>query len=479
MGHARPEDTPQVGGRATLCRDPGSRSTSAAGGAPRRQTQVVGVRTEYLDIGGDALAYQVFGQGPDLTFVLGLSSHVDLRWSIGSVRTNLDALGSLARVISFDRRGTGASERLSTDRLPTWEDWADDLHHVLNAVGSTRTWLLAALDGGPYALIFAAAHPDRVHGLILANTGAKYLENPTFTEGVPVANAEAVLDAIERGWGTEAFAALTASDDPAEHANLAVLQRASASPSLAAAQFRMVLEADFREVATAVRVPTVVFHRVDHPFVPVRLGRDLAGRIPGATFVELPGGRGLFDGPDRVEVVARIAELVAGVPPTAADDRRLAAVLFTDIVASTDQAYAVGDSRWRGVLDEHDSVCARHVGAHGGRIVRYTGDGMLAVFDRPSRAALSALDLSDALAAVGTVIRAGVHVGEIEIRGDDIAGISVHVAQRIQDAAPPGGVFVSRTVVDLTAGAGIQCAERGVHRLKGVPGEWPLFAVTR
>jgi class 3 adenylate cyclase len=439
----------------------------------------VGVRTEYLDIGGDALAYQVFGQGPDLTFVLGLSSHVDLRWSIGSVRTNLDALGSLARVISFDRRGTGASERLSTDRLPTWEDWADDLRHVLNAVGSTRTWLLAALDGGPYALIFAAAHPDRVHGLILANTGAKYLENPTFTEGVPVANAEAVLDAIERGWGTEAFAALTASDDPSEHASLAVLQRASASPSLAAAQFRMVLEADFREVATAVRVPTTVFHRVDHPFVPVRLGRDLAGRIPGATFVELPGGRGLFDGPDRVEVVARIAELVAGVPPTPADDRRLAAVLFTDIVASTDQAYAVGDSRWRGVLDEHDSVCARHVGAHGGRIVRYTGDGMLAVFDRPSRAALSALDLSDALAAVGTVIRAGVHVGEIEIRGDDVAGISVHVAQRIQNAAPPGGVFVSRTVVDLTAGAGIQCAERGVHRLKGVPGEWPLFAVTR
>jgi class 3 adenylate cyclase len=439
----------------------------------------VGVRTEYLDIGGDALAYQVFGQGPDLTFVLGLSSHVDLRWSIGSVRTNLDLFGSLARVIAFDRRGTGASERLSTDRLPTWEDWADDLRHVLNAVGSTRTWLLAALDGGPYALMFAAAHPDRVHGLILANTGAKYLEDPTFPEGVPVADAEAVLHAIEHGWGTEVFAALAASDDPSEYPALAVLQRASASPSLAAAQFRMVLEGDFRDVATAVRVPTTVFHRVDHPFVPVRLGRDLAARIPGATFVELPGSRGLFDGPDRVDVVGRIAELVAGVPPTPVDNRRLAAVLFTDIVASTDQVYAVGDSRWRGVLDEHDAVCARHVGAHGGRIVRYTGDGLLAVFDRPSRAVHSALDLSDALAAAGTVIRAGVHVGEIEIRGDDIAGISVHVAQRIQDAAPAREVFVSRTVVDLTAGAGIRSAERGIHRLKGVPGEWPLFAVTR
>jgi class 3 adenylate cyclase len=439
----------------------------------------VGARTGYLDVSGDALAYQVFGQGPDLTFVLGLSSHVDLRWSIPSVRTTLDTVGSFARVIGFDRRGTGASERLSTDRLPTWEDWADDLRHVLNAVGSTRTWLLATLDGGPYALTFAAAHPDRVHGLILGNTGAKYVEDPTFPEGVPAASAEAVLDAIEHGWGTEAFAGLAASDDPSEHPALAVLQRASASPSLAAAQFRMVLEADFREVAATVRVPTVVFHRLDHPFVPVGLGRDLAARIPGATFVELPGSRSLLDGPDRMEVIARIAELVTGTAPTAADDRRLAAVLFTDIVRSTDQALEVGDSRWRGVLDEHDTVCARHVGAHGGRIVRYTGDGMLAVFDRPSRAVLSALDLTDALAAVGVVIRAGIHVGEIEIRGGDIAGISVHIAQRIQAAAPPREVFVSRTVVDLTAGAGINSAERGAQMLKGIPGEWPLFSVTR
>jgi class 3 adenylate cyclase len=207
----------------------------------------------------------------------------------------------------------------------------------------------------------------------------------------------------------------------------------------------MALEADFREVAGTVRRPTVVFHRVDHPFVPVGLGRDVAARIPGATFVELPGSRGLLDGPDRMEVSARIAELVTGTPPTTADDRRRAAVLFTDIVASTDRAFEVGDRRWRGMLDEHDSVCARHVGAHGGRIVRYTGDGMLAVFDRPSRALLSALDLKDALAGVGTVIRAGVHVGEIEIRSDDIAGISVHIAQRIQAASPPSEVFVSRS----------------------------------
>jgi class 3 adenylate cyclase len=296
---------------------------------------------------------------------------------------------------------------------------------------------------------------------------------------VPAANAEAVLEAIEHGWGTDAFAGLVASDDPSEHPALALLQRASASPSVAAAQFRMALEADFREVATAVRVPTIVFHRVDHPFVPVGLGRDLARRIPGAAFVGLPGSRGLFNGPDRLAVVARIAEMVSGMPPVTADDRRLAAVLFTDIVASTDRVCEVGDNRWRGVLDEHDSVCARHVEAHGGRIVRYTGDGMLAVFDRPSRAVLSALDLNDALFRIGVVVRAGVHVGEIEIRGEDIAGISVHIAQRIQDAAPPREVFVSRTVLDLTAGAGITGAERGLHRLKGVPGEWPLFAVTR
>jgi class 3 adenylate cyclase len=382
-------------------------------------------------------------------------------------------------VISFDRRGTGASERLSTDRLPTWEDWADDLRHVLDAVGSTRTWLLAAVDGGPYALIFAAAHPERVHGLILANTGARYLEDPTFPDGVPAANAEVVLQAIEHGWGTDAFAALVASDDPAEHAALAVVQRASATPSLAAAQFRMVLEADFRDAAAAVRVPTVVFHRVDHPFVPVRLGRDLAERIPGAAFVELPGSRGLFDGPDRFEVVARVAELVTGKPPTPTDNRRLATVMFTDIVRSTDRASEIGDRRWREVLDEHDSVCARLVEATGGRVVKYTGDGMLAVFDRPSRAVLAALDLRDNLAEEGIVIRAGIHVGEIEFRGDDVAGISVNIAQRIQAAARPDQVLVSRTVLDLTAGAGIASAERGIHVLKGVPGEWPLFAVMR
>jgi pimeloyl-ACP methyl ester carboxylesterase len=198
----------------------------------------VGARTEYLDVGGGAVAYQVFGQGPDLTFVLGLGSHVDLRWSIPSVRANLETLGAVTRVIGFDCRGMGASERLSPDRLPTWEDWADDLRQVLDAVGSTRTWIQAASDGGPYALAFAAAHPERVHGLILANTGAKYLLDPSFPDGVPTATADAVLEAVERGWGTEAFAGMVSTQDPSEYAALAVVQRASATPSVAAAQFR-------------------------------------------------------------------------------------------------------------------------------------------------------------------------------------------------------------------------------------------------
>jgi class 3 adenylate cyclase len=350
---------------------------------------------------------------------------------------------------------------------------------VLDAVGSTRTWLLAALDGGPYALIFAAAHPDRVQGLILANTAAKYVEDPTFAAGVPATTAQVVLEAIEHGWGTEPFAALVASDDPAEHAGLALLQRASASPSVAAAQFRMVLDADFREAAAAVRVPTVVFHRSDHPFVPAALGRDLAARIPGGRYVELPGSRGLLDGPDRHEVLARVAELVTGSRPPARDDRRLAAIMFSDIVASTDQSAAAGDARWRRVLDEHDTLCAQLVEVHAGRVVKFTGDGVLAVFDRPSRAVRAALDVRDALAHSGVVIRAGIHVGEIELRGDDVAGISVHVAQRIQAAAHPGEVLMSRTALELSAGAGLTSAGRGVHRLKGVPGTWPLYAATR
>jgi class 3 adenylate cyclase len=241
----------------------------------------------------------------------------------------------------------------------------------------------------------------------------------------------------------------------------------------------MVLEGDFREVAAAVRVPTVIFHREEHPFVPPALGRDLAERIPGARLVTLPGSRSLLDGPDRAAVIGQIAELVTGNLPAVPDARRLAAVLFTDIVGSTDRTAEVGDQRWRELLDAHDATCARVVGAGGGRVVKYTGDGILAVFDRPSRAVDAALALRDALEADQLAIRAGVHVGEVELRGDDVTGIAVNVARRVQDAARPGEVLVSRTVVDLVAGSGIATTERGIHRLKGVPGEWPLHAAGR
>jgi class 3 adenylate cyclase len=209
------------------------------------------------------------------------------------------------------------------------------------------------------------------------------------------------------------------------------------------------------------------------------LGRDLAERIAGARLVELPGSSGLFDGADHVEVIGRIAELVTGAPPVVPDVRRLAAVLFTDIVGSTVRTAEVGDRRWREVLDAHDAACASVVAAGGGRVVKYTGDGILAVFDRPSRAVDAALALRDALGEIQLVIRAGVHVGEVEVRRDDVSGIAVNAAQRVQAAAQPGEVLVSRTVVDLVAGSGIATADRGIHRLKGVPGEWPLYAAAR
>lgn len=428
---------------------------------------------------GDALAYQVTGQGPDLTTVLGLSSHVDLRWTVPSIRLTLEALASQVRLITFDRRGTGASERIGRDRTPTWDDWVADLGRVLNAVGSTRSWLLGSLDGGPYAMAFAAAHPERVSGLILANTAARYLHDETFSAGVSRDTAEVVLEAITRGWGTEEFAGLVAVDDPEERSAAARLQRSSATPGLAAAHFRRVLEVDLRDIAAEIGVPTVVFHRAEHPFVPIALGRDLATRIPGATFVELPGDRGLFDGPDRDEIVARVSELVTGRPGRAVDHRRLAAVLFTDIVASTASAEALGDARWRRVLEDHDEACGRLVEHHDGRVVKFTGDGTLAVFDHPSAAVNAALDIRDEMGVLGVPIRAGVHVAEIEVRADDIAGIAVHLAQRIQASAQDGEVLVSGTVVDLVGGAGFVTADRGTRHLKGLSGEWQLFAIDR
>ena len=307
-----------------------------------QQTGDRGRGTEYLDVDGAAVAYQVFGEGPDLTFVLGLGSHVDLRWSIPSVRFNLEMLGAATRVIAFDRRGMGASERLSVDRLPTWEDWADDLRHVLDAVGSTHTWLLAATDGGPYAMAFAAAHPERVHGLILGNTGAKYVQDPTFPPGVPPADAEALLEAVERSWGTDAFAGLLARDDPAEHAALGVLQRAAATPRAAAAQFRMVFEADFE------KLPQPSGSRPSCSTAPTtRSSRSAWDATLQHASLAPPSwscrGRRLLNGPDKREVTARVVELVTGAQPTPHDDRRLAVVLFTDIVESTDRISAMGD----------------------------------------------------------------------------------------------------------------------------------------
>jgi class 3 adenylate cyclase len=435
--------------------------------------------TRYLDLSGDALAYQVVGQGPDLTTVLGLSSHVDLRWSVPSTRRTLEALAACARLITFDRRGAGASGRLGRERTPSWDDWVDDLSHVLDATGSTHSWLLGSLDGGPYALRFAARHPDRVAGLLLANTAARYLQDDSFPAGVTPESAAVVLAALRQGWGTEDLAGRVAVDDPEERAAAALLQRASATPGVAAAHFQRVLEVDLRGVASSIRVPTFVFHRAEHPFVPIELGRDLAARIPGATFVELPGDRGLFDGADHAEVVAHIAERVTGRPAAAPDHRRLAAVLFTDIVASTSTVESLGDARWRQVLDEHDAVCARHVVRHGGRVVKFTGDGSLAAFDHPGAAIDAALEIRQGLATQGIAVRAGIHFAEIETRGEDIAGIAVHVAQRIQAQAEVAEILVSQTVVDLTGGAGFVATPRGRRELRGITGEWELFSVDR
>ncbi|MGH9185459.1 MAG: adenylate/guanylate cyclase domain-containing protein [Acidimicrobiales bacterium] len=436
--------------------------------------------TQYAQGRDGLLAYQVVGQGPvDLVFLSGVTSHVDLRWDTPANDHFLRRLASFSRVIAFDRRGTGASDRLASDVLPTWEEWAEDLTVVVDAAGSKSAVIFGVLDGGPMAMVFAATHPDRTTALVLGNTTARYLAAEDYACGVSPEAAEGLVQAVEDGWGSADFAVMASPSlrgDVSGAAWFAKYMRASSSPKAAAAQLRSVFQLDVRDALPSIRVPTLVLHRRSFPLVGVDHGRYLAEHIVDATFVELPGSDSMFfsDG----DVVAdAIEEFLTGVRPRRDPDRVLATVLFTDLVDSTRRAVAAGDHAWRGVLDQHDAMSRAEVDQHRGRLVKATGDGIVATFDSPGRAIYCALALRHRLKAVGLEMRAGLHTCEVELRGDDIGGIGVHTSARVQACAGSGEVLVSRTVVDLVAGSNIAFEDRGEHELKGVPGTWRLFAV--
>jgi len=433
---------------------------------------------------GSRVAYQVLGDGPnDLVLLAGWFGHVEAIWENPEASQFLTGLASFTRLVLLDRRGTGLSDPVPLRALPTLEEWMDDVRTVLDAVGSEHTVVVGATDGGLLALLFAATYPQRTRALVLVNTFARLLRDVDYPSGMPAEIADRMLRGIQEAWETDKSDALDVAfpPDPSEAVDREWFRhylRVSAGPGAAVAMQRVVVGADLRSVLPSIRVPTLVLHRKDTALYRAAHGRYLAEHIQGARYVELDGRDQTYyrHGQD---LLAEIREFVTGVRAGPAPDRVVATVLFTDIVDSTKQASSIGDERWRLVLDRYDELTRHQLTRFRGREVKTTGDGTLATFDGPGRAIECALAIGRSVEALGLSVRSGLHAGEIELRGSDVAGIAVVIGQRVSSLAQGGEVMVSRTVVDLVAGAGIEFADRGEHELKGVPGTWKIFAVKR
>jgi len=442
----------------------------------------VQLETSYARLGRDRIAYQTLGEGPRvLVNAPGSFSHADVVFEDPAAVLYYRRLASFAKVIHFDRRGTGGSDPAPPDARPPWKRYAEELTAVLDAAGAKQAAILAMFDVGPLAIWFAASSPQRVTALILANTTARHLAADDYPIGIPPEAAEPLRAAMEEHWGTEELVQLlvpSRADDQRFRRWHAKLQRATASPQTVQAFIHASYAVDARPLLPLIQAPTLVLHRRHFGLVPIEHGRYLAAHIPAARLVELPGADGplVWETPELA--LDAIQEFLTGARHASAPDRLLATVLFTDIVGSTQQAGRLGDQRWRELLELHDQAARRWVQAFGGRLVKSTGDGILATFDSPARAIRCAAALAEDLGGLGIEIRAGLHTGEIELRDGDVGGIGVHIAARVMAAAGPGEILVSRTVHDLVAGSGILLRDRGTHRLKGVQGQWQLLAVT-
>jgi class 3 adenylate cyclase len=433
--------------------------------------------TRFALLGEDRVAYQVFGQGPpDLLWMPPSADCIDMRWEYPPLASFLRRLASFSRVIMFDRRGTGASDPVPLDALPTMEEWAGDALAVLDQVGSERAAILGGGDSGPPAIFFAATHPQRSLALILANTWARIARDKDYPWGVDF-NRGDFGDKLLSSWGTEEFADILPgrAEQPEFRRWLAKSQRMSCSPKQAFSYNRDLQRIDVRHVLPTIRIPTLVLHRQDAPLI--KLSSFLADHIKDARFVTYEGNDIMFYAEPNVGVTTHIEDFLTGMAIGVEADRALVALLFTDIVGSTQQAAVLGDRRWRELLDTHDAVTKTVIDRNRGRVVKMTGDGVFATFDGPGRALRCAFALREALGPLGIQIRAGLHAGEVEFRGDDIGGIGVHVAARVLEHAERGEIVTSAAVPLLVAGSGVQFDERGEYELKGVPGTWKLFAV--
>jgi pimeloyl-ACP methyl ester carboxylesterase len=431
--------------------------------------------TRYAKSGDVHVAYQVFGDGEiDLVFFPGFVSNIEIYWEEPHFARWLRKLASFSRVITFDKRGTGLSDRL--ENLPTMDERMDDARAVMDAAGSERAAVFGLSEGGSLATLFAAHYPERCRALVLWGAFAKF-SSWFSTED----KLKRFFEYVEKGWGTGANIGVWApsmKDDPAFLEWFAKRERASASPSAVAALMRMNKLIDISGILPYVHVPTLVVHRTDDPVVNIEGGRQLASNIPNARLLELPGINHFpFLGDDSDEITNEVAEFLTGVKPPAGGERVLSTVLLTDIVGSTERAEALGDRRWRELLDAHNDLFRRELARYRGREIKTTGDGFLATFDGPGRAILCALSVIAAVRPLGIEVRAGLHTGEIEHVKNDVRGVAVHVAARVASLAQASECLVSRTVKDLVAGADIHFSERGKRDLKGITEPIDLYAV--
>jgi class 3 adenylate cyclase/alpha-beta hydrolase superfamily lysophospholipase len=436
-------------------------------------------QTRYVEVGDAQVAYQVVGQGPlDLCYLTGLG-HIDLRWESPVFAKFLQKLASMGRLILFDRRGTGASDAVPDNAIPTWEQWTDDVRAVLDAARSEQTVIYAEGDGGPTGLLFTAMQPERVSAMILSNTSARFLRADDYPMGGAPEMLDEVVETFRSTWGTPEFVQRVVPSrvhDPDFVDYAAKNTRAAATPRSAAAQIRYIIESlDARDALPLIQVPTLVIHAKDNVVVPIEEGRYLAEHISGARFVELPGGDIYLA--TSGGAINDVVEFLTGERPPVELDRILTTVLFIDIVASTERAALEGDRRWSELLSAHRQVVRSELRQFRGQEIDTAGDGFLATFDGPARAIRCACAIRDRAEALGLQVRAGLHTGEVELSDEGPRGLAVHIGARVGAAAEPGEVLISRTVADLVVGSGIKLADRGEHELKGVPGTWRLYRV--
>jgi class 3 adenylate cyclase len=434
--------------------------------------------THYVKSDDVHIAYQVVGDGPqDLLFVPGFVSHVEALWQVPARSAFFRRLASFSRLILFDKRGTGMSDRGS--QIFTLEQRMHDVSAILDEVGSERAALFGVSEGGPMSLLYAATYPDRTSALILYGTYARHSWAPDYPCGWNDERWERFFETLERNWGTPQGISLgmwgpSLAHDPDIAEGVASYFRTAASPGAAVAIMKMNREIDIRHILPAIRVPTLILHRAGDRVIDIESARRMAQEIAGAQLIELPGIDHLY-AVDGDTILNHVEQFLTGKCHSQGRERVLATVLFADIVGSTERAIALGDHSWRELLAAFHAKVQEMLRNFNGREVNTAGDGFLAAFDSPARAVRCAGAIREAVRSLDLEVRCGLHTGECEVVGEDLAGIAVHIGARVAAQAAPGEVLVSQTVRDLVAGSGLKFAERGVHTLKGIPSEWRLF----